>query len=117
MENSILFFEILDAHPNSNIRAVLTGHIHGFYSFKRNNIYFITVCSGARNFARIANPVGKYRNGIDGPITDSNKSFGLLYHLKSVWRINAYVNILLNDNIIYYKIIDIMTNKSVITFE
>ena len=63
------------------------------------------------------NPVGKYHNEIDGPITDSNKSFGLLYHLKSVWRINAQVNIILNDSNIYYRIIDIMTNKSIITFE
>lgn len=86
--------QFLDAHPHSQILAVVSGHDHLFSAFRRNNVYFLDVATngglrsdvnnetmGERGWAHVQGNDHELHGPLNG--ADNENSLGYEYHLDS----------------------------------
>lgn len=110
------FEQFIDAHGQSRIRAVLTGHDHVFAVFKRNGVYYKLTGSGGAKLDAV------HRLGsrswpsevLEGPLEGdgSAKSMGYEYHVYSK-PANTKTQVFLTKQSIRYVATDLATGEVV----
>ncbi|CAL6064650.1 Alkaline_phosphatase [Hexamita inflata] len=114
-----LMEQFLDAHQNSKIRAVFSGHDHIFASFKRNNQFFFVNGAGGGAIDHMLD-FGKRSWSsaeLSGPMPVINsKTLGYDHHIKSYLKFTR-TEVTFENGKIQYMVRDLEANSVLITFE